>query len=271
MRTDLPAPWFRLYAEFATDPKVQMLSEIDQRRFLMLCCIRCGNGIVTLLETEIAFQLRISDAEWQTTKNVLYKKGLIDFDNKPVKWNDRQFDSDTSNARVAKHRALYKKKHPKTGNAGVTLLKQKSNAPDTETDTETEVNREDKSSLAPNAKQVCFDAASASFDVPAQIREGWMKAYPAVQIDTELAKAAVWVVANPKNKKSNYARFLANWFTKAQDKAPALGGNGGGKNWSAKPAWVTQAGFIDVADANAARCWQSNASEFHDGKHTEAA
>lgn len=122
-----------------------------------------------------------------------------------------------------------------------------------------------------NAKQVRFDAASANFDVPSQIREGWMKAYPAVQIDTELAKAAVWVVANPKNKKSNYARFLANWFTKAQDKAPAMGGNGGNKNWSAKPDWVTQAGFIDVADANAARCWQSNASEFHNGKHTEAA
>ena len=28
--------WFRMYAEFATDPKVQMLSEADQRRYIML-------------------------------------------------------------------------------------------------------------------------------------------------------------------------------------------------------------------------------------------
>ena len=40
-------PWFRLYSEFATDPKVQMMSESYQRRFIMLLCIRC-NGDVTL-------------------------------------------------------------------------------------------------------------------------------------------------------------------------------------------------------------------------------
>ena len=39
--------WFRLYAEFAHDPKVQMLSEVDQRRYIMLLCMRC-NGDVTL-------------------------------------------------------------------------------------------------------------------------------------------------------------------------------------------------------------------------------
>lgn len=43
------------------------------------------------------------------------------------------------------------------------------------------------------------------------------------------------------------------------------------KNWAAKPAWVTQAGFADIADANAARCWQSNAAEFKDGKRLEPA
>lgn len=127
-----------MYAEFANDPKVQMLSETDQRRFLMIMCLRCCNGDVTLLETEIAFQLRISDEDWQTTKNILYKKGLIDFDNKPVKWESRQFDSDTSNARVAKHRALQKTKQTTNSNADVTLLKHKSNAPETETETETE-------------------------------------------------------------------------------------------------------------------------------------
>lgn len=134
MRTDLPATWFRLYAEFATDPKVQMLSEADQRRFLMMMCLRCCNGSVTLQDSEVAFQLRISEAEFATTKNTLLEKGLIGSDSKPTKWNERQFDSDTSNARVAKHRALHKTERKPKRNADVTLPKQESNALETETE-----------------------------------------------------------------------------------------------------------------------------------------
>ncbi len=61
-------PWFRLYHEFATDPKVQMLSEVDQRRFIMLLCLRCSNDDVTLHDDEVAFQLRISSEEFTETK-----------------------------------------------------------------------------------------------------------------------------------------------------------------------------------------------------------
>ena len=55
--------WFRMYAEFATDPKVQMLSEVDQRRYIMLLRLRCGNGDVTFHDDEVAFQLRINSEE----------------------------------------------------------------------------------------------------------------------------------------------------------------------------------------------------------------
>jgi hypothetical protein len=48
----------------------------------------------------------------------------------------------------------------------------------------------------------------------------WEKAYPAVNIQAELNKAASWLIANPKNRKSNYARFLSNWLSRVQDKAP---------------------------------------------------
>ncbi len=132
MRTDAPAKWFRLYAEFATDPKVQMLSEADQRRYLMLLCLRCSNGNVTLHETEVAFQLRISSDEWTATKGVLVAKGLIDSDGKPVKWEKRQFDSDTSAARVSKHRKNKKQQ--------CNVTSRKSNGAETETETEKKVN-----------------------------------------------------------------------------------------------------------------------------------
>jgi len=52
----------------------------------------------------------------------------------------------------------------------------------------------------------------------------WEKAYPAVNIQGELNKAAAWLIANPKNRKSNYAKFLTGWLSRTQDKAPAQGG-----------------------------------------------
>lgn len=52
----------------------------------------------------------------------------------------------------------------------------------------------------------------------------WREAYPAVNIQSEMAKAAAWLLANPKNAKQNHERFLTNWLARAQEKAPAQGG-----------------------------------------------
>lgn len=109
MNTNKPARWFRMYAEFASDPKVQMLSETDQRRYLMILCLRCNNGDVTLQDKEVAFQLRISNEEWVTTKAELVQKDLINDTNQPTAWDKRQYASDSSAERVARHRAKKKK------------------------------------------------------------------------------------------------------------------------------------------------------------------
>ncbi|MEJ6656895.1 MAG: DnaT-like ssDNA-binding domain-containing protein, partial [Pseudomonas sp.] len=122
-------PWFRMYSEFATDPKVQMLSEKDQRRYLMLLCLRCSNDDVTLHETEIAFQLRISDDELAATKVALMAKGLINEDFSPVAWEKRQYVSDSSTKRVAASRARKKQAVKPPCNVTVT-------PPDTDTDTD---------------------------------------------------------------------------------------------------------------------------------------
>lgn len=54
-------------------------------------------------------------------------------------------------------------------------------------------------------------------------RSTWNKAYPAVNIDQELAKMKAWIDANPNSKKSNWQRFIINWLSKAQDAAPKVG------------------------------------------------
>jgi hypothetical protein len=105
-----------MYGEFANDPKVQMLSEEMQRRYVVLLCIRCSNGDVTLQDEEVTFQLRITREQWSETKSILMAKGLIGEDNKPVNWDKRQYVSDSSAARVSEYRA--RKKHG--GNVTVT-------------------------------------------------------------------------------------------------------------------------------------------------------
>jgi hypothetical protein len=59
--------------------------------------------------------------------------------------------------------------------------------------------------------------------------EGWAKAYPACDINAELAKMSEWIKANPnKGVKSNYRRFIVNWLSRAQD-------SGGSKNVPESP------------------------------------
>lgn len=149
--------WFRMYGEFATDPKVQMMSEADQRRFVMLLCLRCSNDGVTLHETEIAFQLRISNEEWATTKALFLSKGLIDEECMPTSWDRRQFVSDSSRARVAAHRA--KKKQA----CNVTVT-----PPDTDTDTDTEQDQKRVAPAPTPAKSRKFDPLTVK---PANVTE----------------------------------------------------------------------------------------------------
>lgn len=55
-------------------------------------------------------------------------------------------------------------------------------------------------------------------------RTAWASAYPAVNLDSEIAAAAQWCrTAGAKGYKSRYDRFIVGWLKRAQDKG---GGNG---------------------------------------------
>ena len=144
-------PWFRMYAEFAHDPKVQMLPEVMQRRYVMLMCMRCSNALVTLQEDEIAFHLRIDAAQLEETKAIFLAKGFINEAWELLNWEKRQFSSDTSAQRVAKHRAAKKAAEEASRNSDVTLQQRKSNALDTDTDTDTDTEKNKEHAPVPVA------------------------------------------------------------------------------------------------------------------------
>lgn len=50
-------------------------------------------------------------------------------------------------------------------------------------------------------------------------RSGWSEAYPAVNLDRQLAAMGDWLKSNPtKARKSNWRRFITNWFSRKQDR-----------------------------------------------------
>lgn len=100
--------WFRLYTEFAFDPKVQLLDETLQRRYVMLLCAAAGGMSPFHAVSEAAFLLRITVSECEETRSALVSRGLITDDWFPVAWDKRQFESDTSTARVKRFRQRQK-------------------------------------------------------------------------------------------------------------------------------------------------------------------
>lgn len=230
-------PWFRMYSEFSHDPKVQMLSEPMQRRYIMLMCMRCSNVLVTLRVTEIAFHLRISNDELEETRSLFIEKGFIDSDWNLLNWEKRQFVSDRSAPRVAKHRALQKSKQQSIGNADVTLQKRKSNALDTDTDTDT-----DKKDIGAAA---FADATTKTVSVKNLVSEGVDKQKAADWLILRKAKRlpltlSAWADTKAEGEKvgltpadtvahavnSNWAGFKASWYSKDHGSAAQSGETG---------------------------------------------
>lgn len=101
-------PWFRVYSEFATDPKVQSMSEAMQRRLMMLMCLRCSDVLATLQDDELQFALHISESELDETKALFVRKGFTDSEWNLLNWDKRQFNSDSSTERSRKSREAKK-------------------------------------------------------------------------------------------------------------------------------------------------------------------
>ena len=129
--------WFRCYADFATNPKVQIMPEHMQRRLIMLLCLRCSDVLVTLHETEIACAMRITDVELDETKRLFIAKNFIDNEWNLLEWDKMQYLSDSSSERTRRYRERKKEEQERHKNVTVT-------PPDTDTDTDKERKKDKK-------------------------------------------------------------------------------------------------------------------------------
>lgn len=129
-------PWFRLYAEFAFDPKIQALDEVTQRRYVMLMCLMCNGDLedvterdVTVTDTIVTAALRVTVSDASVTKEALRQMGLIDEYWRPTSWEKRQYKQDVKDPTGAERQRRYRERKR---NGSVTVVSR----PDTDTDTE---------------------------------------------------------------------------------------------------------------------------------------
>lgn len=224
-------PWFRMYAEFASDAKVQMMSEAMQRRLVMVFCMRCSDVTVTLSDDEIAFQMRITAEELAETKAIFLRKGFIDQSWNVLNWEKRQFASDSSAARTRAYRGRQRDK-------SVTSHVTERDAPE-QNRTDTEQKREEQAAPVADAAPLPASATPITSRSPtgSRLPSDWQPSTDLVAWALEngngidVAREAekfrdFWTAkAGKDGRKLDWPATWRNWIRRA---AEGRGGNGGG-------------------------------------------
>lgn len=140
--------WFRFYADAMRNPKVLRLSDFEFRLWMRLLAVASENSGHIPPVDDLKHMLNIRLDNLLRGLNALVTGALIDPDDGvgcgyvPHNWNKFQYKSDTSNERVAKHRAA----------RNVTVT-----PPDT--DTETERKNDDDVSAGAGGREINLDVA----------------------------------------------------------------------------------------------------------------
>lgn len=169
-------PWFRFYAEFATDPKVQFMSEALQRRYVFALCVTCNGEIEKVTDEELAFAMRITPEDWAETKKTFIERGLFTPEGRVKNWDKRQYKSDVIDPTNAERQKRYRDRMRNGGrNGDVTEEKR----PDTDTDTDDDTAEVPYHDVVMAYNKFCKSAQKSNLDVsePRQqlIRAFWHK------------------------------------------------------------------------------------------------
>lgn len=119
------------------DEKLRLLAFEDRWHFVAICCIK-GSGLLDepdsdMRDRKIAVKLGVQVRELEEIARRLFEVGLVDESLNPCAWEELQYRSDNSTARVKKFREKQRGNGVKRfRNVSVTVQ-------DTESDTDTEV------------------------------------------------------------------------------------------------------------------------------------
>jgi len=108
-------PWFRLYRDIIHDDKIKLLAFEDRWHFVSILCMKCAGVLddpdANMRDRRIAVNLGVQSREVDEIKRRLKDVKLIDDDFCPVRWDDLQFQSDSSSNRVKAYRERQEKRY----------------------------------------------------------------------------------------------------------------------------------------------------------------
>lgn len=210
-------PWLRLYTEYATDPKIQILAFDDQRHFVMLLCLK-GNGTLdcetpsdSYRERLIAKALGLDASTASEAKRRLLEGGLITADWNPCKWAGRQCPSDHDGAERQKR---YRESKKRDSDEAVTTALRDSDAIDKKrldkTRLDTDKNQEKRARAArPPPRKRC----PIEFQITDDLRTWAQTHAPDVDVDRETERMRDWEF---KTGRSDWPATWRTWMDRAQ-------------------------------------------------------
>lgn len=150
-------PWFRLYHRTIDDDKLRLLAFEDRWHFIALCCLK-ADGLLDEPDSDIrtrriAVKMGVQLRELDEIGRRLREVNLVDENLIPLAWDELQYKSDNSTARVQEYRKRQQKqpRNKLKRSRNVTVTAQEA---DTETDTELEANASRASGDALTAQHV---------------------------------------------------------------------------------------------------------------------
>ena len=82
------------------------------------------------------------------------------------------------------------------------------------------VKNDKKNTTLASIEKTTFDFSTSKFlNLNGKI-EKYQEKYPGINVQSEVLKMEAWLMSNQKNRKTHYERFINNWLSRAQDKAP---------------------------------------------------
>jgi hypothetical protein len=164
--------WFRLYNDIVDNHKIRMLAFEDRWHFIaiMACHSQELGGGDEFFERSLAIKLGVQVRELEEIQRRLMDVNLIDANWIPIGWDDRQFLSDNSKARVKKYRE--KQRLSKS----VTEVKRDCNVTVTvqDTDTDTDTEQKQNKSISNQEKKIIL-ARVAALGIDSDLWDEYLK------------------------------------------------------------------------------------------------
>tara|TARA_R110001599_G_scaffold171802_2_gene363050 strand:+ start:647 stop:1441 length:795 start_codon:yes stop_codon:yes gene_type:complete len=203
-------------ADFMSDDKVALMSTLELGAYMILLCRAWQQNPAGTLPTNddwLARWTKLTTDEWEQHRDIVLMPFVLNEDVDPPRYEQRRMMTNvaditqTLNDRkeAATKAANARWNAQSVGNADA-MLKEKKVKDKTESTSK-------RHSLSWNE--------SDGWDGHEHFIADWKQAFPTVDIDAELKRMHVWLVANPDRRKKQYKRFVVAWLNRTNEKGAA--------------------------------------------------